>query len=890
MPIMKMQSSFLLCLTLFIFATAHGIDPQATTLHGPVAGSGTGQNFGKSVAATESYTLVGNPEDSDLNAGGGAVHIFRTRDGKRLRTLRPSDPEDEANFGAAVAISGNYALIGAPLDDGDFGSAYVFDVRNGKELFKIPSTAAAVNSFFGSAVDLEGTLAVIGAPSDNGVALNAGAVTLLRIDPVAKTFATLFTGAVAETVSNDFFATSVSISDETLLVGAPGRAAQTGAVYFLNALTGAQLDKSVASDGLPGDRFGWSVDMHGDRALVGAPQAIIDGQPKGAAYLFFNKNGNQTDKLFADNGISGDRFGEAVALCLRTAFIGAPGVSDGLTDNGTVYVFQNGVFLSQLPSISLGELHEYGASLACAGNTLVIGAPGVPEITGYAAGSAELRPVLALPLSGVGSRTFAKKGDSVPGVAEATYRSFPTLQLRYNDAPVLLANLAGRGAPAGKNVGLFTQWSNAWSLRLRTGDILGPLKINRITNPVDQYSSDFLFFQVRGTGVGINSGNDEALVSDDGTVPTIVLREGDDLISGGFAGQRLSVMGPVLGNNEDSHPMLYSTLKSGIIPVSASGNSCAIIMEPDPFAILGSVIEGTATPLADVNFGEVYTRVGSNTNSMYVVTALTGTGTTSADNAAIWRKPASASPATLIARKGEVAAGGTIRAFLGEAFNYSHGIYRCSLSGVSSSQNEAIFAGDSFDLLCQEGVANPALPTGVVVSQFLRYFAASGDEAFLLVKLRGTGVNASNDLALLYCVSDTDWQILMREGDLAPETGGARVGRILQVDAEAEFGSYAVLVTLTGCSSATNQALYAGTYDVPGTFGVENRNRPRLRLRKGTYQTLFGKTAALRSIKLPVILEATGAGNRGLGSTVSDDLVTAQLTLSDGSVLVTVLE
>lgn len=876
-------------------ATSTGTDPALLRLNGPVSGSGASQEFGRSVAATETYVVVGNPEDNELAAAGGAVHVFRTRDGRRLRTLRPSDPENGANFGAAVAISGNYALIGAPRDDGDMGSAYVFDVRNGRELMKIPSTASETLAFFGQSVDIEGTLAVIGIPSDDGVAVNAGAVTTIRIDPVAKTFTTLFTGAAPETLAGDGFGFSVSLSDETVLVGAPGRTSQTGAAYFLNALTGDQLDKSVADDGATGDRFGWAVDLHGDRALVGAPLAQIGGLATGAGYVFLSENGNQLHKLLPESGSSGDRFGEAVTLSQRTTFIGAPGTSDGFNDSGTVQVFQNGAFLARLSAIDRSESDASGASLACAGNTLVIGAPEKAELPGHAAGAAYLRSLISLPLSASVSQIYAQKGDSAPGLAEATFRSFPKIQLRNNGGPALLANLTGRGAPTGQNVGLFALWDNEWRLRLRTGDTLGPLKVNRITNPIDLYGSYSLLFQVRGTGAGINGGNDEAVAVDDGTNLTILFQEGDELNTGGFTGQKIAMMGPVLGNNEDSKSAFFSTLKTGSIPVKANGNSCALGFEPDPFSLLCSVIEGTPTALAGVNFGQVYSRVGGNDSSMHVVTALTGDAVTGADNVALWRQSYNASPAGLSARKGmplEIAPDpvGSIRAFLGEAFNYNYGIFRCSLSGAPASRNEAIVSVSSLEVFCLEGFANSALPPGVVVSRFIRYFAASSDQALLLVKLRGPGVNASNDLALLRCKDATDWQLLMREGDTAPDTGGARVGRILQVDAEAENYGYALVVTLVGCSGATNQALYWGNLNVSGTFGIENRNRPRLMLRKGTYQSLFGKTVALRSIRLPVILEGTGAGNRGLGSTVFDDQIVAQLTMSDGSVLVAKIE
>lgn len=889
----RLGSSFS-CLLLFSFIfplpPSQAIEPDSIRLHGPVSGSGSGQTFGRSVDATEAFTVVGDPRDNEAGNETGAVHVFRTRDGRHLRTLRPSDPEVDSLFGYSVAISGNYVLIGAPSDDALMGSAYVFDVRNGRELMKILSTAAEVKSNFGFAVDLEGTLAAIGASSDDDAAQHGGAVTTGRIDPKAKTFTLLFHGAVAETSNSDSFGASVALSDEHLIAGAPGRDSSTGAAYILNALTGDELEKLTASDGNPLNRFGASVDIFGDRAIVGAPGATGDSTDSGAAYVYHVSNGYQFYKLFEENGQSGDFFGDTVVLNYRTAFIGAPSADDDFDDSGAVFIFQENLPLGNLPTRDRRESDRYGRALACAGNTLVIGAPGKTELPGYAKGAAYLLPLVSLPFNGPVTNVFARKGGSAPDIAEATFRSFPRIQQRTSYGPLVLANLSGRGAPSGQNVGLFAAWDDEWSLRLRTGDMVGPLKVNKISNPVDLYGSSNLLFQIRGTGAGINGGNNEGIVIDDGTALTLAFQEGDELNTGGFSGQQLSTMGPPLGNNEVGHSMFYSKLKSGSATVNRSNDTCALLFDADPFGILTSVIEGTATNLADVDFGQVYTRVGGNDYGMNVVTALKGDGVSPADNVAIWNASPSGAPASLTARKGDPAGGGTVRTFLGEGFSYSSGVYRCSLAGVPGSQNEAIFNDDFSDLICQEGIANPAFPTGVVVSRFLRYFVAYNDTVLLLVKLRGPGVNASNDLAVLYCDDETDWEIMMREGDVAPDTGGARVGRILRLDAEGEYAGYAILVSLVGCSGATNQALYRGDSYLSGNLGLENRIRPDLVLRKGTYQTQLGRTAMIRSIQLPVILERTGAGTRGLGSTIVDKRIITQLTLSDRSVLVAEIE
>ena len=888
-----MKTMSLRCSPLLLLAiafTVHGVEPLALTLHSPVTTSGVGHNFGASVACTEKHVLAGNPEDDELADSGGAVEVFDAKTGKRLRTLRPNDAEVGARFGAAVAISGNYALIGAPMDDADVGSAYVFDVTNGKQLMKILPAVPEALSLFGAAVDLEGTLAAVAAPADDTPGglpkVNGGEVTLLRLDFKAKTATKLFNGAVTETAANDLFGTSLALSGPRLLVGAPGRASQQGAAYLLNAESGFEVDKWVATDGAAGDQFGFVVDLSGGRGVVGAPADKVPSLELGSAYEFEMKTGNLINKLTEPAGSSMNRFGGSVAIHQGNVWVGAIKGDDYTPNSGKVYLFVNGALQTTLAPLNLAFEDAFGSALAVAGNTLVVGAPNTAALAGHAQGSAFLWPAATLQMSGVMEVLYAQKKESVPGVANATYSSFSKIQMRAGRKALIQANLTGSGAPAGRNVGLLVE-DGSWGLWLRTGDTVGPLKVTSISNAVDLYG-DSVLAQIKGTGTGINSSNDYAVINLDNSTPSILFREGDELTTGGFSGQKIGAMGPVLGNNEISHGMFYTTLKSGSSTVNSGNDSCVLAFDVDPLSIVARLIEGTATPLMGVNFGQVSSRLAANDSNIHVTTALVATTpgmVTSGNNFALWRRSSFSPTPTLIVRKGAVAAGGTISGFLGEATSYGNAIYRCSLAGVSSTQNEAIFNDSSFTLLCQEGTANAGLPTGVTVSQFIRYFAIDSG-ALMLVKLRGTGVTAANDLAVLHCQSPTAWEVLLREGDTAPDTGGAKVGVIQQLDAESEGQGYAVVVSLTGSLATTNQALYMGSFEPNFPVGDEVRRHPRLLLRKGAYQSVLGKTVSVTSIKLPVITETSGAGCRGLGVTLFGEEVMAQLTMSDGSVLV----
>ncbi|MBN1348101.1 T9SS type A sorting domain-containing protein [candidate division KSB1 bacterium] len=148
-------------------------------------------------------------------------------------------------------------------------------------------------------------------------------------------------------------------------------------IYLVNPfnLIYAQNEtKITASDAGDNDRFGYSVSRCGDYIVVGAYNDSDNGDESGSAYIF-KRNGTtwiEEIKLFADDGDQYDYFGFSVAICGNYAMIGAPGNNR----MGAVYIFKrDGTSWNQklkLTGPSFGT--EFGESVSCDDNTLVIGA------------------------------------------------------------------------------------------------------------------------------------------------------------------------------------------------------------------------------------------------------------------------------------------------------------------------------------------------------------------------------------------------------------------------------------------------------------------------------------------------------------------------------------
>src|SRR5688572_30750951 len=125
-----------------------------------------GDMFARSVGVSGTTVVIGAPlDDTPPNgASSGSAFVF-ARPGAfwtEETVLRPADGQPDDNFGASVAVFGDTAVVGAPLDDTaagtDAGSAYVF-LRTGTtwtEQQKLTAADAAAGDLLGSSVAIHG--------------------------------------------------------------------------------------------------------------------------------------------------------------------------------------------------------------------------------------------------------------------------------------------------------------------------------------------------------------------------------------------------------------------------------------------------------------------------------------------------------------------------------------------------------------------------------------------------------------------------------------------------------------------------------------------------------------------------------------------------------------
>jgi len=282
--------------------------------------------------------------------------------------ITASDGAADDYFGNSVSISGDYAVVGAPNDtdnERNSGSAYVFK-RTGtswaQEAKLLASDGAAFHDF-GVSVSISGDYAVVGAPNDNDNGSQSGSAYVFKRTGTswtqeAKLLAS--DGAVA-----DIFGTSVSISGDYAVVGAPGFNVDpivTGSAYVFKrtGTSWAQEAKLLASDGAPNDRFGGSVSISGDYAVVGAFLDVDNGVQSGSAYVFKRTGTSWVEeaKLLASDRAAGDEFGfgSSVSISGDNAVVGARQDDDNGSGSGSAYVY-NG-FITDLIILSVQDIPD----------------------------------------------------------------------------------------------------------------------------------------------------------------------------------------------------------------------------------------------------------------------------------------------------------------------------------------------------------------------------------------------------------------------------------------------------------------------------------------------------------------------------------------------------
>jgi hypothetical protein len=211
-----------------------------------------------------------------------------------------------------------------------------------------------------------------------------------------------FTLTASDGANDDEFGGYVAIDGNTIVVGAPYHLGRTGEAYvFVKSASGwknmKQTAKLTASDGVRGDEFGASVSISGNTVVIGAPSATVDGNSgQGSAYVFVEPSKGWTDitetaKITASDGFPDAVFGSSAAISTNTVVVGAPALS--VSSPGSAYIFvepsggwTNTTQTAELTAANGNAGDDFGNAVSISGSTVIAGAsepnvgPGVAYI------------------------------------------------------------------------------------------------------------------------------------------------------------------------------------------------------------------------------------------------------------------------------------------------------------------------------------------------------------------------------------------------------------------------------------------------------------------------------------------------------------------------------
>jgi hypothetical protein len=354
-----------------ILASAHGDSAFAGAVYVLIRAGGTweqqaklvasdrqsGDFFGIAVAIEGDTALAGA---SKLENETGGAYLFTRSAGLWTQTARlsASDAQPLDAFGESVALADDLAVVGAPNAQGK-GAVYIY-IRNGAEWqqqAKLTASDGAIGDLFGAAVAVSADRIVVGAPGHDGVSSDSGiAYVFVRAGETWSEEASL---PAPDELQNARFGRSVAIDGARLIVGAPEGETLTGIysgrahIFVHDGFTWTHEAMLTPGPSSQNSLFGRSVAISGIYALVGALSDDERGDNAGAAFAFRNTGVEwiEAAKLTAPDGASTDNLGGlSVDISGTDGVVGAMGSDSVAANAGAIYLFPMSSIMPPTPT------------------------------------------------------------------------------------------------------------------------------------------------------------------------------------------------------------------------------------------------------------------------------------------------------------------------------------------------------------------------------------------------------------------------------------------------------------------------------------------------------------------------------------------------------------
>jgi hypothetical protein len=334
----------------YLFDPATG--EVAATIHNPTPN--VEDRFGLSSAAVGEDFVISAYWDDTGATDAGAVHLFDGATGDLVWSFFGEAAGDHLGYNG-LAATPDLVVVGAFANDtgaSNAGAVYVLNAADGSLLTKIPNPDPRAGDGFGHSVAIVGDKILVAAPWSDTDAADGGAVYLFDTD---GTLLKTFPNPLGAAGPGDLFGCSVAIQGDRVLVGAE-QAGSVGAAYEFDATTGQLVTTLSNPRPHSNDRFGTNVAFLGNDVLVGAQYANAVAGLGGAAYLFDGETGDLLKTYEKAAPQSTDLFGLPVVAYENSVLIGA--AQDNLDGpwTGAAYIFSGGDPIPRVVTLSEGQV------------------------------------------------------------------------------------------------------------------------------------------------------------------------------------------------------------------------------------------------------------------------------------------------------------------------------------------------------------------------------------------------------------------------------------------------------------------------------------------------------------------------------------------------------
>ena len=349
--------------------------PDDTTIH----------RFGISVSVSGDTAIIGSCSMRSPSTPPGSAYIFQRNESVwvQQQKLVPADGVVDDHFGETVSICGDAAAVGAKGNLGKRVSAVHVFARNGStwiQQAKLTPSDPNSRNLFGNAISISGDIVAAGDTWGGGRVPHSGSAYIFSRKNMKWSQEQKLTGSL-DTAAKDRFGNSVSISGDTAIIGAPednNAGGESGGAYVFtrNVSNWTLQQKLTPVDIEIGSYLGRTVAISGDTAAIGP---LIRKCDTGLVFVFSRLNGVWTQQAkLSVPGIANEPI-----LCLYVAISGdtiAAGTGSMHDLGGSVYVFvRNGstwTLQAKLNSPHPDEEKVFGSTLSLSGDTLIVGVPG----------------------------------------------------------------------------------------------------------------------------------------------------------------------------------------------------------------------------------------------------------------------------------------------------------------------------------------------------------------------------------------------------------------------------------------------------------------------------------------------------------------------------------